>query len=728
MNPRRLISAAALSLAALTSAQEPEEAGHMHGPDGRHIAVASTFGAGPGKQILSHHDLRIEGADGKSVLGADVHSVIHKRGDANAVSHREHNTYEPENEVYGSHMMYKEPGEYTIVEKVTLPDKRELTVEFPIWVPAPAGATTATEEEHHHGPNWLFVIGGPLLAIGLLYAAYRAGRKSAGAVGAVLILALGSVPAAAWAQDEEAGHMHGPDGRHIAVASTFGGGGAMPLKAFPTAELKESATKKVGDIEFTLSIENEELDIDPNVVQMGADQAKTVGLQTVAAETMAGTNSLVVTGQVRPNPNGVITVNARVPGRVVEVGVTPGERIAAGAMVAVIESGDVVEAQADLRRSQAESASARAGFTRAQTEVQAANTRLENAEAVLQRQRRLAREGAFANPAVETVRARIAEVEGEIEEARSALQNLEATARRLRQGVETGVVARNEAERAESAAAQGRTRLSTAERQLVIAKETLTREQRIQGQGLRNAAEIQQAEADVRVARSGVLTARSQLAQARAEQVRVGAAVQSAQARIQQLGAGSSGGRVTVRSAIGGEVESRAVNVGQTVSEGQVLAQVLNADSLWIEGDVFERDLPKVQIGQSVRVVADAVPGRTFAGVVQYIGGVVNPESRAVRVRTVVKQTDEVLKPNMFARVILAGGGERMVAVPAAAIQEDGGAQIVFVEAEPGSYRRTAVQISSTLGERVLVASGLKPGEKVVTQGAYQLLAKAKGG
>jgi cobalt-zinc-cadmium efflux system membrane fusion protein len=728
LNPRRIIAAAILALAAHSPAQEPEEAGHMHGPDGRHIAVASTFGAATGKQILSHHDLRIEGPDGKSVLGADVHSVIHRKGDANAVVHREHNSYEDENEVYGSHMMYKEPGEYTIVEKVTLPDKRELTVEFPIWVPAPAGPTAAAEEHHESGPNIPLIIGASVLGLGLLYGAFRLGRQSAGAASIALVLAFGTVPVAAWAQDEEAGHMHGPDGRHIAVAATFGGGGAEPLKAFPSADLTESATKQVDDIEFTLSIENEEIETDPNAVQMPDDQAAAIGLETVPVESVAGSNSLVVTGQVRPNPNGVVTVNARVPGRVVQVGVTPGEDIAAGHVVAVIESGQVVEAQAVLRRAEADSASAKAGFVRAQTEVQAAGTRLQNAEATLQRQKRLAREGAFANPAVESARTRIAEVEGELAEARTEVRSLEATARRLRQGFETGVVARNEADSAQAAAEAARTRVATAERQLSIAKETLSREQRIQEQGLRNATQIQEAEADVRVARAGVQSARSQLAQAKAEQVRAEGAIRSARAVLTQIGAAGEGGRVTMRTPIGGEVEARPVSVGQTVSEGELLARVLNSGVLWVEGEVFERDLPKVRVGQKVTVTADAVPGRSFPGVVEYIGGEVDPVSRAVRVRTVVKQTEEVLKPNMFAQVVLGGSGEAMVAVPAAALQEDGGSQIVFVEAEHGSYRRTVVQVGSTLGERVLITSGLKPGEKVVTQGAYQLLAKAKGG
>ena len=101
---------------ALAQEQEAGEAGHMHGPDGRHIAVAgSTGGGAAGVSILSHHDLKITDGKGAVVKGCDVHSVVHRKGDPGDVIHREHNAFEPENGVYGSHMVYREPGEYVIV-------------------------------------------------------------------------------------------------------------------------------------------------------------------------------------------------------------------------------------------------------------------------------------------------------------------------------------------------------------------------------------------------------------------------------------------------------------------------------------------------------------------------------------------------------------------------------------------------------------------------------------
>ncbi len=752
----------------LLPARAQEEAGHMHGPDGRHIAVASTFGgqAAGQRSILSHHDLMITdlrqpGPDrnGKVVEGCDVHSVIHKKGDPKAVIHREHNTFEPENGVYGSHMMYREPGEYVIIEKVTLPDKQQVTLEFPIWVPAPQGQA----EHAHHSPWWTVLgVAAILLAIlGAFLLGRRSGRRTV-AMLSIVALVTGSLPivptAHAQEDGEEAGHMHGPDGRHVAVASTFGGGNAQePLRAYPTADRQEAAVQTQGHYRFRLSIENEEMaPPDPDVVTISSDAAKTVGLTTVAARAARGTSALTTTGQVKPNPNRAATVNARVAGRVVRVGVTPGDEVSAGHVVAVLDSAEIAQVQADLRRgaseiAQSDAAAARArsqiaeaqaNQERARAEASQAQGQVRNAERTLARQRELARSGAFASGPVEAARSAVATAEGELNVARTALATLEAQARRLETGVADGVVSRREAETAQSAAAQGRTRVETAQRQLTIARAALAREEQIQRRGLRDAREVQQAQADLAAAQAAlraanavvqsearrVQAARGGAAEAEATRTRARTNLASARNRLRLLGATPSGGsQVTVVTPLGGEVEARPVSAGEVVEAGQTLARILNTDSVWVESDVFEKDLPQVRVGQAVTIAADAVPGRTFQGRISYIGGAVNPETRAVRVRTAVTNPGEVLKPNMFVRVLVGAGRGRAILVPQEAVQEDGNEQVVFIQEGEG-YRRRAVRIGATLGDMAVIEGGLKAGDKVVTQGAYQLLALAKKG
>jgi membrane fusion protein, heavy metal efflux system len=803
-----LLVAGVLLLAAPLQAQG-DEAGHMHGPDGRHIVVAETLGALAGKQFLSHHDLMITDTskfsmkkEGAVVEGADVHSVIHKKGDPEAVVHREHNAYEPENGVYGSHMMYKEPGEYVIVKHVTMPEGTKYTLEFPIWVPAPAGVPAANA-----GTSPLLLAGGAVGVLLLFALAFMLGRRSgrqAAARLSLLALAAGMIPlsSSARAGEEEAGHVHGPDGRHIAVPETVGGkeGGSLRAYLGPNREIEAFQTR--GQYRFRLSIENEELaPPDPDTVILGPTAAKTIGLETAVATSRPVAGGLSTTGQVRPNPNGTVRVNSRVAGRVVRVNVTPGQEIPRGAVVAVIDSTEIAEAQAALNRAQSERrqteaarararaevrrmqaqvaeaeagvervqaqrAEAQAEVERARAEVEVARGKAENARRVLARQQQLAAAGAFAQGPVETARSAVATAEGELREAQTAVANLEGQARRLELGLREGVTARRDVEAAQTAAAQGRTRVSTAERQLELAHAALAREERIHRENLRDAGEVQQAQAAVEAAQLGIRSAEAAVARQQkaveAAEALITAqrrAVQSAQAQVeaarseareadavaagarqavgaalnglQLLGARPGGGnQVSIITPIGGHVHERPVNVGQVVAAGEPLATVVNTSSVWVECNVFEKDLSRIRLGQRVSIGAEAIPGTTFEGTVSYISHDVDPETRAVQVRTVMSNPGEVLKPNMFVRVIITPGGHpdggSAVTVPLEALQEQGGEQVVFVAESEDAYRRRVVREGPTLGDQVVIESGVKAGERVVTRGAYQLLARVR--
>jgi RND family efflux transporter MFP subunit len=760
MKRKNLLLCCALSLALplFAFAQNEDEESHMHGPDGRHIAVASTFGPAAGqKSILSHHDLRVADANDKALLGCEVHSVIHRKGDPSAVIHREANAYEAENEVYGSHMMYKEPGEYVIVEKITFPDKTTETVAFPVWVPDPMGGATREKPASPAGPSpWLWGIGGLLAAGGAFALGRRSGRKDAATLSLILAATLVLPPALAQETEEES-HMHGPDGRHVAVASTFGKS-AVPLKAYPTPDQKESADKTVGKYRLKLSIENEEMaPPDPAVVPLAAKAAQGLGVALAPVRQAAGSGELATVGTVQPNPNRLVTISARVGGRVLRVGLTPGDQVRAGHTVAVVESTEIAQLQGTLRQARAEaaqalaaeqktiaqSAEAQAALTRSRTQEEAAQAQVERARVTLERQKKLAEAGAFALPTVEAARTALTAAEGEVALARAALTAAEKLEKRLTPGLESGVVARRDVEAAQAEAAQARARFETATRQMETARTTLSREERIRTQGLLNAREVQEAESERKAALAGLrtaqaeaaaeskrlLSARSARAEALALRSKAEAAIYDARRRLALLSASETGStQITITTPIGGEVENRPVNSGEQVASGAPLATILNTDDIWVQSEVFEKDLARVRVGQTVAIAADAVPGQTFTGRIAYIGGEVNEKTRAVKVRTVIANPGERLKPNMFVRVLLGSGGGSALLVPRAALQEDGTDSVVFVKESEDSYRRIVVEVGTTIGDQVVVRKGLKAGQSVVTTGSYQLLALAKKG
>lgn len=776
----------------------------MHGPDGRHIAAPAEGAASSGASILSHHDLRISDTskfsldkEGAVVTGCDVHSVIYKKGDPKSIIHREHNSYEPEHEVYGSHMMYREPGEYVITENVTMPGGKKYSLEFPIWVPAPAASAAKPAPPS----PLLFGLAAAALVLVAGFAflmGRRSGRRAAAGLSLLLFTAASGSLLPARAQEEEAGHMHGPDGRHIAVAETFGGASPLPLRAFLGPNREIEAFQKKDQYLFKLSIENEEMaPPDPDTVVLAPGAASAIGLELAQAVSRPLAGGLATTGTVRPNPNGEVTVNARVPGRIVRLNVTPGQDIPRGHLIAVIDSPEIAEAQAALSRTRSEQRQAEAAYDRSRTEVTAmqalvseaaageartqaaaaearaeldrfradaevARARAAGARKTAARQQQLAAAGAFAQGPLEAAKDAAAAAEGELSESRASLSNLEARLRRLEQGAADGVVARTDLEAAQTAVEVARARAVTADRRLQTARAALSREENLRRDNLRDAREVQTARAEldaaelgvksadaavrrqeqaveasealitaqrrmVESARARVASARSSVESARAAAAGARTAVRAAINRLQLLGAlPGRGSQVSVTAPIGGHIHSRPVSVGQQVAAGELLTSLVNTSSVWIESDVFEKDLPRVRVGQRVTVGGDALGGRILQGVISYISHDVDPERRAAQVRVVAPNPQGLLRPNMFVRVIVGIGPSGGVTVPLQALQEHGGDQVVFVAESGGGYRRRVVQAGPVLGDQVVIETGLKAGEKVVARGSYQLLAKVR--
>ncbi len=722
---KRILIAITLIVSALASAQEKEEPGHMHGPDGRHIVAPQQAGSEQ-KFILSHHDMRIEGADGKSIIGAKVTSNIFRKGDASKSIHAEEDAYEPENQVYGSHMTYKEPGEYIIDQSVTLPDGKKVQVKFPVYVPEVAGGASSKKEEHDHGPNWLLLIGGLFAGVTLMYGFYRLGQKHAKAAGAAVliftIVGASSIAQITSAQDDEKGHLHGPDGRHIVAPDSEKSSGPQ-LKAYPAPNKGDSAEQTIDGIKYKLSIENEEMAPDPNLVAIGSIKAKLIGLKTATVETSSTVGGLQTTGVISANPNGMVTVNARASGRVVSLGALPGTSILKGQVLAVIESPDLAEAQSAYRRVSAEIAQSQASIKISESGIRSSETKLSIAEKTLGRQRQLAAAGAFASPSLEDARSKVSTAESTVKSSRSEFDRLASLVKKLEAGVSSGVVAQRELDTARANLSSVRATLINAENQLTIEKQVLAREESIAQKGLRNAKEVEAAQAEVDIARAALSSSKNQLIQSKADLSRVESGVRIALDQIRFLGGSPGGGnRISVISPISCEVEKRHVSVGQTVAVGQALYELLNADIVWVLSDVYEKDIPKVKLGQSVRVVADALPNVSYEGEIAFIHNEVDEKTRTTKVRSVVNNPGEKLKQNMFVRVALGTANVIQTLVPTAAIQKSSGLDVIFVEEVVGTYRRTIVQVQGTLGDRTMV-KGVESGKKVVTDGSYQLLA-----
>jgi cobalt-zinc-cadmium efflux system membrane fusion protein len=181
-----------------------------------------------------------------------------------------------------------------------------------------------------------------------------------------------------------------------------------------------------------------------------------------------------------------------------------------------------------------------------------------------------------------------------------------------------------------------------------------------------------------------------------------------------------------LNSPIDGTVVERNATIGATVGTDANVFKIIDTSRVWVDANVFEKDLPRIRVGQGVKLNVTAFPGTTFSGRVIFINSVVDPDSRTVKVRTEVPNPDGRLKPEMFANIeIITDVNSTAISVPQSAVLEDGGKSVVFV-AEGNTYKQRQVQLGIKNGDRVEIIDGLNAGDKVVVKGNYLLLQQSK--
>jgi cobalt-zinc-cadmium efflux system membrane fusion protein len=205
----------------------------------------------------------------------------------------------------------------------------------------------------------------------------------------------------------------------------------------------------------------------------------------------------------------------------------------------------------------------------------------------------------------------------------------------------------------------------------------------------------------------------------------------STRARLEAVGAMvGEGAAFGLRSPVSGTIVERNASPGQIVGPSSNLFTVADLDDVWINVDVYENDLPQVRQGAPVTVLPRILSGEEFQGRVTYAGGVVDSATRTFKVRVVVSNPKHRLRPGMFAQVRIetptAAARQGPPAVPEVAVQELEGKQVVFVPGGRfGEFIARTVILGPRVGEgMVTVADGLRPGDRVVTKGAFQLKAE----
>ncbi len=265
---------------------------------------------------------------------------------------------------------------------------------------------------------------------------------------------------------------------------------------------------------------------------------------------------------------------------------------------------------------------------------------------------------------------------------------------------------------------------------LVVLESTEVGKARAELHAARARAEVARQAADRERALGEVqATSRREVLEAEATARTTAADLAAVRTTLAALGAAEDGGgdpaRLVLRSPIAGTVVARGAHVGRSVEPSATLVEIVDLERLWLEAQVYEREMRFVAPGQPVQVEARALPGEVFRAKVDRIGDVLDEKTRAVQVRVSLPNPGHRLKPGMFATARIVGTRarepRRMVTVPWAAIQEIDGHPAVFVRVRADAFEPRRVHTGERAGDLVEILNGLRIGEEVVAEGSFVL-------
>lgn len=278
------------------------------------------------------------------------------------------------------------------------------------------------------------------------------------------------------------------------------------------------------------------------------------------------------------------------------------------------------------------------------------------------------------------------------------------------------------------------TNIAQAKTELKFAQESFDRDKELLTRGAIPRRQLLESETKLFTAKAATNRAESKLdlLQADAEVKRAQSKIQLSdaayQARLQQLGANANpDGTVAIVSPIDGIVSDREISLGESVAEaGKALMTIVDNGTVLATANVYEKDLGKIKIGQSVRVKVTSLPSQTFEGKISMIGAVVEGDSRVIPVKAELDNAAGLLKPGMFAELELATSKstESVLVIPRSSIVEANGKQIVYIQ-NGDAFQPVEVSLGRESGDLVEVIDGVFEGDAIVTQRATQIYAQS---
>jgi len=185
---------------------------------------------------------------------------------------------------------------------------------------------------------------------------------------------------------------------------------------------------------------------------------------------------------------------------------------------------------------------------------------------------------------------------------------------------------------------------------------------------------------------------------------------------------------LTLYAPSSGAVTHMMVREGMEVAPNSNLYTIADLSRVWVYANVYEYELPWIEVGQRAIVEISYLPGQSFEGTVTHIDPFLDPKTRTARVRLEHANSNGLLKPEMFANVsILADARNDVLAIPEEALIRSGRRNLVFVALGEGRFEPRAVEVGIETGDGwIEISEGLAEGEAIVSSGQFLIDSESK--
>lgn len=181
----------------------------------------------------------------------------------------------------------------------------------------------------------------------------------------------------------------------------------------------------------------------------------------------------------------------------------------------------------------------------------------------------------------------------------------------------------------------------------------------------------------------------------------------------------SAGGTLVIKAPESGYVVEKNITAGSFIrpDNNNAMFTISNMKDVWIWANVFESDIAKVKTGYTAKVTTVAYPDKVFTGKVDAVSSVLDPDNKVMKIKIVLPNDGMLLKPEMFTNVVITNSDKaQSVSVPAKAVVFDNSKNFVVIYNDKCDLKLREVSVIKTVEDTSYIASGLKPGDRVISK------------